>query len=147
MEVILQKDLRGLGKEGDLKEVSDGYARNFLFPKGLARPATQEAVSEVQKKKDQEKVREELEKSTYQKMSESLKEKTFHLTAKAKEGKLFGSITSKELSGILKSSGFEVQEEWIHLDKPLKNLGVHPLSLKFPLGISAEIKIEIQEEK
>ena len=147
MKVIFKRNIRGLGTEGDIKDVSDGYARNFLFPKGLAVPATEEAVKKNQATKDEKKVHEELEKSAYQKTADSLDGKTFSLKAKSQEGKLFGSISSKEISKTLKNSGFSVKEEWIEIRQPLKNLGDHDIAVKFPLGISAKIKIEIREEK
>lgn len=146
MKVILKADVKGLGKKGQLVNASDGYARNFLFPKNLAAEANAQAMSELKNKEDSEKFRIATEKAAAQKAADKIGGKTVKLTAKAgQNGKLFGSVTSKEISEKLKSEfDISVDKRKIVMDD-IKAFGTYEAEIKLYNGISAKIYINVGE--
>lgn len=146
MKVILKADVKGLGKKGQLVNASDGYARNFLFPKNLAAEANAQAMSELKNKEDSEKYRIATEKAAAQKAADKISGKTVKLTAKAgQNGKLFGSVTSKEISEKLKSEfDIAVDKRKIVMDD-IKSFGTYEAEIKLYNGISAKIYINVGE--
>lgn len=146
MKVILKADVKGLGKKGQLVNASDGYARNFLFPKNLAAEANAQAMSELKNKEDSEKYRIATEKAAAQAAKEKIEGKTVKLTAKAgQNGKLFGSVTSKEISEKLKSDfDISVDKRKIVVDD-IKSFGTYEAEVKLYTGISAKIYVTVGE--
>ena len=146
MKVILKADVKGLGKKGQLVNASDGYARNFLFPKKLAAEANAQAMSELKNKEDAERYRIATEKAAAQKYADMIKGKTLKLTAKAgQNGKLFGSVTSKEVAEKLKSEfGIDVDKRKIVMDD-IKSFGTFEAEVKLYTGISAVIYVMVGE--
>ena len=149
MKVILQQDVRGQGKKGQLVEVSDGYARNFLLPKKLAVPATAENVNTM---KQQEKARQAqmaAEKAEAQALAEKLKSIQVKLTAKAGEGgRLFGAVTSKEISEGLKAQyGLDIPKQKLVLDEPIKAYGSYQVKAKLGFEVSGTVYVTVCEEK
>lgn len=146
MKVILKADVKGLGKKGQLVNASDGYARNFLFPKNLAAEANAQAMSELKNKEDSEKFRIATEKAAAQKAADKIGGKTVKLTAKAgQNGKLFGSVTSKEISEKLKSEyDISVDKRKIVMDD-IKAFGTYEAEIKLYNGISAKIYVNVGE--
>lgn len=146
MKVILKADVNGLGKKGQLVNASDGYARNFLFPKNLAAEANAQAMSELKNKEDSEKFRIATEKAAAQKAADKIGGKTVKLTAKAgQNGKLFGSVTSKEISEKLKSEyDISVDKRKIVMDD-IKAFGTYEAEIKLYNGISAKIYVNVGE--
>ncbi len=146
MKVILKADVKGLGKKGQLVNASDGYARNFLFPKNLAAEANAQAMSELKNKEDSEKYRIATEKAAAQKAADKIGGKTVKLTAKAgQNGKLFGSVTSKEISEKLKKEfDISVDKRKIVMDD-IKAFGTYEAEVKLYNGISAKIYISVGE--
>jgi len=143
MKVILIENIKNLGRKGDLKDVSDGYARNFLLANGLAKIATT-ALVESFKKQQQENKQKEIEKEKLiQLQASKMSGKNIVITAKAKEGKLFGSITAKDIASELKKDGFEISEKNIKFS-PMKHVGKEKAEVVFELGIIAKISIEIK---
>jgi large subunit ribosomal protein L9 len=146
MKVIFLQDVRNTAKKGDIKEVSDGYAQNFLFPKNLAKVATPEAIHKAKMEAiKQEQFKKEAIESAQKNML-ALKGKTIALTMKSKGGKLFGSITSKDIAEALKKEGFDVSEKMIALKKHLKTAGQHDVTLDFGHRNLVSIKVVIQGE-
>jgi large subunit ribosomal protein L9 len=146
MKVIFSQDVKGVARKGVIKEVSDGYARNFLFPKNLAKVATPDAIHRVQSETEKQ---EQLKKEaieTARKNMEALKNKTVTLTMKSKGGKLFGSITGKDIAQALKKDGLDVSEKAIVLKKHLKTAGRHEVDIDFGHGNSIAVKVIIQGE-
>jgi len=148
MRVILLQNIENLGKKYEIKEVKDGYARNFLIPKGLAKPATKKALKwlEVQKEIETKKAEEELKK--VQEIATAIDGQEIVIPIKiGEEGQLFESITSQKISEKLKEFGFEIKKIQIDLAEPIKELGEFPIKVKFEHNLEAEIKVIIVEEK
>ena len=148
MKVILQQDVRGQGTKGQLVEVSDGYARNFLLPKKLAVPATAENVNTM---KQQEKARQAqmaAEKAEAQALAEKLKSIQVKLTAKAGEGgRLFGAVTSKEIAEALSAQhGLNIAKTKLVLDEPIKSCGGYQIKAKLGYEIMGTVKVMVVEE-
>lgn len=146
MKVILKADVKGLGKKGQLVNASDGYARNFLFPKNLAVEANAQAMSELKNKENAEKFRIATETAEAQKNAGRINGKTIKLTAKAgQNGKLFGSVTSKEVSEKLKAEyGITVDKRKITMED-IKAFGTYEAEVKLYTGISAKIYVMVGE--
>ena len=146
MKVILQQDVKGQGKKGQLVEVSEGYARNFLLPRKLAIAATADAINTLNLKEKARKAEEARMKAEAQEIAEKLKECTVKLTAKAgKEGRLFGSVTAKEVSDALESQyGVKVDKRKIKMDA-IKNFGTSSAEVKFAHSVTAKIMISVSQ--
>ena len=146
MKVILKQDVKGLGKKGELVNASDGYARNFLFPKGLAAEANAQAMSEFKNKQQAEKYRIETETAAAKAAAERISGKTVHITAKSgQNGKLFGSVTSKEIAEKVKAEfGIETDKRKIIVDD-IKQFGTYEFEIKLYQGISAKLYVMVGE--
>ncbi|MCX7988471.1 MAG: 50S ribosomal protein L9 [Thermodesulfovibrio sp.] len=147
MKVILKEDIPNLGKAGQIISVKDGYARNFLFPKGLALLADEKNMKflERQKKKFEEEAKKKRQdaESIAQRLSET------QLTIKAKAGedqKLFGSVTSKDIAEALNKEGFSIDKKQINIVEPIKRVGEYEVEVKLHANIVAKVKINIIAE-
>ena len=148
MRVILLQDIEKLGKKYEIKEVKSGYARNFLLPKGLAKPATKEALKWVQFQKEiqEKKVEEELKK--VQEFASRIDGLEVIIPVKiGEEGELFESVTSQKISDKLKELGFEIKKNQIEIENPIKELDEFPVKVKFEHNLEAEIRVIVTEEK
>ena len=147
MKVVLKADVKGSGKKGELVNVSDGYARNFLFPRGLAIEANAQAMNEIKSKDEARRHHLEMEKAAALALCEKLNEKTVKLTAKAGTGgKLFGSVTSKEIAeAISKQFSVEVDKRKIVLDQDIKAFGTFNAEIKIMSGIVAKMFVMVSE--
>ena len=147
MKVILQQDVKGQGKKGQMVNVSDGYARNFLLPRKLAVEATAENVNTMKMQDKAKKAREAEEKAQAQALSEKLQSCPVKIAAKAGQGgRLFGSITSKEISEELKKQyGVDVDKRKIELDGDIKAFGTYRCEVKLYTGISAKVYVVVTE--
>lgn len=147
MKIILQQEVEKLGERGEVKEVADGYARNYLIPKGLAIEATPKALKDLE---THQKLMERKEKEEVEKMKalgEKLDQKEITLQAKVGSGgKLFGSITSKDIAGALEKSGVKLDRRKIDLSDPIRGLGTYAVPVKLHPEITAEIKVTVEEE-
>lgn len=146
MKVILKQDVKGLGKKGELVNASDGYARNFLFPKGLAAEANAQAMSEFKNKQQAEKYRIDTETAAAKAAADKISGKTIHITAKAgQNGKLFGSVTSKEIAEKVKDEfGINTDKRKIVVDD-IKQFGTYEFEVKLYQGISAKLYVMVGE--
>jgi len=144
MQLILLKDVKKVGKKGEVVHVADGYARNFLIPKGLAQPATEKVVGAV---KEQVKYREkslEQAKRQEKEWAKELAETTLEFREKASGGSLFGSITRETLAETLVEKGMRIASEDILLPKPIKAIGTHEVSVRFPkTKTTASVRVEV----
>lgn len=146
MKVILKEDVKSIGKKGTLVNVSDGYARNFLLPKGLAIEATAGALGEMKSKQESERHRLEQELILAKENAAKLSGKTVKVTAKAgQNGKLFGSVTSKEISDAIKAQ-YSISVDKRKIDvADIKNFGTYEAEVKFPQGVTAKVSVQVGE--
>ncbi len=148
MLVILLQDLPKVGNKYDIKEVADGYARNFLIPKNLAKEATEQALKWVALQKEIALKRVEEDLKGIQTRASDIDGVEITLPVKVgDEGQLFESIGQQKIAEKLKEAGFDVKKNQIMLEIPLKELGEFPIKLKFDHNLEAEIKVIITEEK
>jgi len=148
MRVILLQDIENLGKKYDIKDVKNGYARNFLIPEGLAKPATKEAQIwlETQKEIETKKAEEALKK--VQETASAMEGLEVTISVKiGEEGQLYESITGQKISERLKETGFEIKRNQIELPEPIKELGEFPVKIKFEHNLEVEIRVIVTEEK
>ncbi len=148
MKVILLEDLKNLGEKNSIKEVKDGYARNYLLPKGLAVEATKSNISMINSKKEAEKIKKDKELENAQTLVDKLNNAAVEIKAKAGEnGKLFGSITTMDIAETLKKDlGIEIDKKKISMPEAIKNLGNYEVEIKLYPGISSIVKVNIVEE-
>lgn len=148
MKVILTKDVKAQGKKGDLINVSDGYARNFLFPKRLAVEASKQALNELEGKNAAAQFHKNMEEKKAHDLAEQLKEVTVKLSAKAGEGgKLFGKVTSKDVAAALEAqTGIKVDKRKIDLPDGIKNCGTTEVRVSLYPQIFGTFKVSVTEE-
>ena len=149
MKVILQQDVKGQGKKGQLIEASEGYARNYLLPRKLAIAATADAINTMNLKEKARKAEEARQKAEAEATAEKLKECMVKLTAKAGNGgKLFGAVTNKEISEGLKAQyGVDIPKQKIVLDEPIKAYGSYQVKAKLGFEVSGTVYVTVCEEK
>ena len=148
MKVILQQDVKGQGKKGQMIEASDGYARNFLLPKKLAVPATAENVNTMKQQEKAKKAQEAAEKAEAEAIAAKLKELTVKVAAKGGNGgRLFGAVTSKEISDALKAQhGIEIAKTKIVQEEPIKAFGGYELKCKLGYEVVGTLKVSVVEQ-
>lgn len=146
MKVILTQDVKGSGKKGELINAADGYARNFLLPKGLAIEANNQAIGKLKAKEASKQHKIQVEKEAAMETAKRLEGKTVNLTAKAGAGgKLFGSVTTKEIADAIKKQyGAEVDKKKINVNE-IKAFGTYTAEVKLYTGIAAKMTVEVGE--
>ncbi len=149
MKVILTQDVKAQGMKGQLIEVSDGYARNFLLPKGLAVVAGAKAINEMKNKEEAKQYKLEAEKREAQNLAEKLDSFIVKVMISAgADGRLYGSVTSKEIAELLQQQhGIELDKRKIILDEPIKVLGQYQLDVKLFAGITGKLNIIVTDKK
>ncbi|NLX77870.1 MAG: 50S ribosomal protein L9 [Clostridiaceae bacterium] len=149
MKVILLQDVKNLGKKNTLVNVSDGYARNYLIPRGLAVEATPSALNEMKMRENAEKTRKENELSSARKLADKLNGARITIATKAGEnGKLFGSITTKDIADkIEQEHKVQVDRKKIVLPDAIKSIGDYDIELKLYTGVSATIKVQVVNQE
>ncbi len=148
MKVILLADVKGQGKKGQMVEVSDGYARNYLMPRNLAATATADSINALKLKEESARQHEIKEKKRMQELAEKLKTCPVKVQAKAgSAGRLFGSVTSKEIADALKAQfGVELDKHKIVLEESIKQFGEYELKVKFGHEVSGIIHVLVENE-
>lgn len=146
MKVILKQDVKNLGKKGELVNASDGYARNYLFPRGLATEANASAMNDFNNKENAKKYHKQQEIDAAKADAAKLDGKTFKLSAKAgANGKLFGSVTAKDVSAVIKTDlGLDIDKRKISVED-IKQFGTYEAEIKVYQGISAKIYVQVSE--
>lgn len=149
MKVILQQDVKGQGKKGQMVEVSEGYARNFLLPRKMAIPATADAINTMNLKEKAKKAEEARQKALAEETAEKLKECMVKLTARAGAGgKLFGAVTTKEISeGLQKQFGIDIPKQKLVLEEPIKAFGNYEVKARLGFEVVATVYVSVFEEK
>ncbi len=147
MKVILKQDVKGNGKKGEIINVSDGYARNFLFPKGLAVEANAQAMNEYNNAVSSKEHHEQVLKDAAEKNKKVLDAATITISAKAGTGdRLFGSVTSKEIAAeIKKTLNLDIDKKKIVLDSDIKAFGTYTVPIKLHAGITANLKVTVSK--
>ncbi len=147
MKIILKSDVKSLGQTGEVISVKDGYARNFLIPKGLAVEANTKNIKALEHEK--QKIQETAKKiiSSAENLSSKLSDMTLIIKAKAgEEEKLFGSITAMDISEALKDHGIDIDKKRIQLEEPIKRLGEYLINMKIYQNVSAKLKVNVISE-
>lgn len=148
MQVILLQDVKGQGKKGELIDVNEGYARNFLVKKGFAEVATPARINDLKQKKAAADYHKQEEVKAMHALASELKGKTFTVRIKVGQGgKVFGSVTGANISEALSAAGYDVDKKKIVLANPIKNVGIYDVDIKLLEGITAKIKVEVAEEQ
>jgi len=147
MKVILLQDVKGKGKKGQMIEVSDGYARNFMLPKKLAMEATPDAINTMRMNDKATQERIAREKAEAMELSKKLREMTLVVTAKGGgAGRLFGSVTNQEIADALKAkSGIALDKRKIVIADPIKSIGTYTVTCKLGYEINAPLTVKIEE--
>ncbi|MWC29114.1 50S ribosomal protein L9 [Paenibacillus sp. MMS18-CY102] len=148
MKVIFLQDVKGQGKKGEVKEVSEGYVRNFLMPKGLVKEANTGNVNTLKAQQASEQKRKDKEKEDAQALGVKLSELTVVINAKSgQDGRLFGAITSKQIAEALEAQvGVKLDKRKIELNDPIRTLGVTQVQVKLHPEVKATLKVQAKEE-
>jgi large subunit ribosomal protein L9 len=147
MKVILRQDFENLGKVGDVVDVKDGYARNFLIPKKIAYAATEGNVRALEEEKKQHVHREKKELHQAQRLSAEIEKLSITIPMKVGEDdKLFGSVTSQMIADALKEKGHTIDKRIIELEEPIKALGIYTINLSLFSGVTGKLKVWVVRE-
>ncbi len=147
MKVIFLKDVKGHGKKGEIKEVKDGFGKNFLIKKGYAVLATKNSLEILEKNKQAETKQLQKAKEEAKQMKQKLEKETFVFKLKAgKEEKLFGSVSSKQIHSKLSENGYEIDKRKINIDGNIDCVGYHNVDIELHKGITATIKVKVEKE-
>ena len=147
VKVILLADVKGQGKKGELKNVSEGYARNFLFPRKLAEEATDHALSQLRQQQAALIKKEEQELAAAKSLAERLSSHNVRLSAHIGEsGKVFGAITTKHIADVLHVDGFDIDKRKIQLPEPIKSVGTHHVHIKLHPEVTATVTVLVTAE-
>ena len=147
MKVILKQDVKGTGKKGDILDVSDGYAKNFLLKKGLAEQASSVAVNSLKLQKEAEERRRAEEASAIRALAKTMDKSKVTLSIKCGEnGKVFGSVTSREIAAKLAELGYDVDKKKIVLKDPIKTVGDYTIEIRLMEGVSAKVFVSVVPE-
>jgi len=144
MKVILKKKVKGTGEAGEVKEVSDGYARNFLLPRGLAVEADAKAMMKLKQKQQSDAARQAKELAESEELKKKIEAESLKVSAKAGEGgRLFGSVTNKDLGSNLARKGIKVDRRKIQLPDPIRELGEYQVEVRLHPQVTAVLKVEV----
>ena len=147
MKVILKDDVKNVGNMGDIVKVADGYARNYLVPRGLAVEASTKNVKSVEHEKRIIQEKSKKIKNSAQDFSDRLSKVTLVMKANAgEEGKLFGSVTTMDIAEALKNEGYDIDKKKISLDEPIKRLGEHKVNVKIHPEITTNVTVQVVQE-
>lgn len=147
MRVVLRKDVPGLGRSGDVKDVADGYAKNFLFPRGLAGEASAGELKRIAQERATQKAKKEREHAEAEAVAVRLAGATLTFRLKVgPQGKAFGSVTGRDIAEALRRQGVEVAHERIHLAEPLRTVGTHEVEIRLLADVRAKVTVDIGPE-
>ena len=145
MKVILKADIKGVGKKDEVINASDGYVRNFLFPKNLAVEANAENMAKLQAKNSSKQFKKDTEKEEAQKLAEKMNKISLRIQVKAGEnGKIFGGVSAKDIADAFeKQHNIKIDKKKVDLKETIKTLGVHTVSIKLFEGVIGKIKVDV----
>jgi large subunit ribosomal protein L9 len=144
MKVILLKDIAGLGRAGAVKEVKEGYARNFLLPRGLAQEATEGAMRVLREKQQSQQSRGDQREAEARKLAAALENSVIEIEARAGEGgRLFGSVTAQDIAEAVTARGYNVSKKQVELDDPIHSVGFFKVPVRVAPGVVARVDINV----
>lgn len=147
MKVILLKDVKGQGKKGEVVDVNEGYARNFLVKKGLAEVATASKLNDLTQKKAAADFHHAEEVKATKELAKELYGKTFVVKIKAGQGgRMFGSVNGANVADALSAAGYKVDKKKVVIDQPIKSVGTYEIELKLMEGITSKINVSVEAE-
>jgi large subunit ribosomal protein L9 len=147
VRVVLKKDVPGLGRSGDVKDVADGYAKNFLFPRGLAGEASAGELKRVAQERQVAKAKKDRQHSDAEELAARLAGTSLLFKLKVgPQGKAFGSVTDRDIADALKRQGLDVPREKIHLSEPLRSVGVHEVEVRLLSDVRAKVTAAVEPE-
>lgn len=147
MRVVLRKEVPTLGRAGDVKDVAEGYAKNYLLPRGLAVEANTGELKRVAQLRDTAKAKKDRQHADAEALALRLSEVALSFKLRVgPQGKAFGSVTDREISDALRRRGFDVPHEKIHLDEPLRSLGEHRVEVRLATGVRASLNVRVEPE-
>ena len=147
MKVVLTEDVEKLGSKGDVVDVADGYARNYLFPRKLAVEATKQKIKELEEKEAKKNRLENEKREEANELKSELESEKFVIKVKAGEnGRLFGSVNTKDIADAASDKGYDIDKRKIDLDDSIKSLGMHTVEVKLYDDITADLKINVKEK-
>lgn len=147
MKIILQKEVESLGVPGDVVTVADGYARNYLVPRGFAIPASKGAVRNADRLRTGHEQRVAKSKVEAEAIAQQLVAATVRIPAKAgEEGKIFGSVTPERIAQELERAGFTIDRKRLHLDEPIRSLGAHEVTVHLHPEVTVTVPVEVVSE-
>jgi large subunit ribosomal protein L9 len=148
MEIVLTKDYEELGKAMDVINVKEGFARNFLFPEGIAVPATEGNRKKVAEAKRINEVREEKKSKEARQLAKKIEQVPCTIPVKVgEEDKIFGSVTAQEIADFLKKEGFDIEKRQVDLEEPIKQLGVYSVRIALYRDVEARLKVWVVKEE
>ena len=148
MEIVLTKDYEELGKAMDVINVKEGFARNFLFPRGIAVPATEGNRKKVAEAKRIAEIREEKKSKEARQLAKKIEQVPCTIPVKVgEEDKIFGSVTAQEIADFLKKEGFDIEKRQVNLEEPIKQLGVYSVAIALHRDVEARLKVWVVKEE
>jgi large subunit ribosomal protein L9 len=148
MEIVLTKDYEALGKAMDVINVKEGFARNFLFPQGIAVPATEGNRKKVAEAKRINEIREEKKSKEARQLAKKIEQVPCTIPVKVgEEDKIFGSVTAQEIADFLKKEGFDIEKRQVDLEEPIKQLGVYSVRITLYRDVDARLKVWVVKEE
>lgn len=147
VKVVLKQDIQTLGREGDIVNVKEGYARNYLLRFNKAALGTPQAVKEAQKIQEQRQKKEQEEIEKAKALVKELSAVTLEIKAKQKKGKLFGSVKEGDIAEILKEKGYQITKDQIKISEPIKKIGSYQIKINPIKDIATNIKLEVKDEE
>lgn len=146
MKVILLQDVKGTGRKGEVKTVSDGYAMNALLPKKLARPATEASLKNLAEESRRAEIEQEKKKEVSKEIAAKLSGQTVTLRRKSKNGKLFGAVHEGDIVEALGLSGIALERKYLRLENPIKETGIFSVRVELGNGIQGKFSVEVKSE-
>jgi large subunit ribosomal protein L9 len=147
VKIILRKEVESLGTEGEVVTVKNGYARNYLIPKGLAIRATEGTIRAIETEKQQRAFKIEKERKSARDLAENIERLTLVVRAKAGEsGKLFGAVTQQTVSDSLKTQGYDVDRKHVTIEEPIRALGNYTVRVKLFTDVFANVKVQVEAQ-
>ena len=146
MRVVLLQDIPKVGRASEVKNVADGYGRNFLIARGLAKEATLDTLKQIERDKSKNAKTRETEAKHFRELAEKLSKAVLDFTLKLGEkGEAFGSIGASKIIEALEGNGIQLEKDWLILEHPLKTLGTHEVKVEFPHGVVGLAKVRIEK--